>query len=165
MIINGHAYAAGLMLAMAHDYRIGPAHRGHLCLNELLFDAPLKPAMVALFRHKLSLVACRALTLEARRFTGPEALAANIVDAVASHDTPPGALDDALIFVRDHDLVAKSKSAVYGVIKTELHSPLLTFLSSPGLEAYDARFDRDQRAEAKRKKSGQASHSKPKLKL
>lgn len=150
-LLNGHTYAGGLMLAMAHDYRIAPSARGHLCLNELLFGAPLKPAMAALFRHKLPAATCRALALEARRFAGPDALAAGIVDAVAT--SSPG-LDDALAFVRDRALLENSKSGVYGVIKTEMHSPLLAYLSSPGLEAEDGRFDRDQRAEAERKEFG-----------
>ncbi|PHH67140.1 hypothetical protein CDD81_2909 [Ophiocordyceps australis] len=53
-LINGHAYAGALMLAMAHDYRLAPTPRGFLCLNELLFGAPLKPAMAAMRRSRVS---------------------------------------------------------------------------------------------------------------
>ena len=42
-LINGHAFAGGLMLAMFHDYRVMNPHRGYLCLNELDFGAPLRP--------------------------------------------------------------------------------------------------------------------------
>lgn len=165
-LLNGHTYAGGLMLAMAHDYRIAPSARGYLCLNELLFGAPLKPAMAALFRHKLPPETCRSLALEARRFAGPDALAAGIVDLVAT--SSPG-IDDALAMIRDRALVEKSRSGVYGVIKAELYSPLVRYLSSPGLEAEDARFDEDQRAEAERKEFAKVwydewlNESKPKL--
>ncbi|TQS32479.1 hypothetical protein Golomagni_07201, partial [Golovinomyces magnicellulatus] len=60
-LLNGHTYAGGLMLSMAHDYRLAPSPRGFLCLNEVLFGAPLKPPMAAIFRHKLSPPVCRSL--------------------------------------------------------------------------------------------------------
>ena len=40
-LMNGHAFAAGLMLAMFHDYRVMNPHRGFVCLNELEFGAHL----------------------------------------------------------------------------------------------------------------------------
>lgn len=42
-LMPGHAFAAGLMTAMYHDYRVFNPSRGFLCLNELEFGAPLKP--------------------------------------------------------------------------------------------------------------------------
>lgn len=41
-LMNGHAFAGGLMLAMYHDYRVFNPSRGFLCLNELDFGYPLK---------------------------------------------------------------------------------------------------------------------------
>lgn len=41
-LMNGHAFAGGLMLAMYHDYRVFNPARGFLCLNELDFGYPLK---------------------------------------------------------------------------------------------------------------------------
>ncbi|RDA90101.1 hypothetical protein CP533_2566 [Ophiocordyceps camponoti-saundersi (nom. inval.)] len=144
-LINGHAFAGGLMLATAHDYRLAPRSRGYLCLNELLFGAPLKPAMAALFRHKLPHSTLRDLALEARRFDGPKAVAAGLADGLAD------GVDDVFTFIRERSLGDKAKSGVYGVIKTELHSPLVAFLSGPGLDATEARFEEDGRAEAERK--------------
>jgi enoyl-CoA hydratase/carnithine racemase len=34
-VINGHAYAGGLILALAHDYRIMKQNSGVLCLSEI----------------------------------------------------------------------------------------------------------------------------------
>ncbi|KJZ72734.1 hypothetical protein HIM_07926 [Hirsutella minnesotensis 3608] len=145
-LLNGHTYAGGLMLAMAHDYRLAPSGRGFLCLNELLFGAPLKPAMAAIFRHKLPAATLRSLALEARRFSGAEAVAAGLADATTNLG-----IDDVLAFIHERGLVDKSKSGVYGVIKAELHAPLIATLAGPGLEAEERRFDADQRAEAERK--------------
>lgn len=40
-VVNGHAYAGGLLLALAHDYRTMRADYGFLCLSELNLDFPL----------------------------------------------------------------------------------------------------------------------------
>ena len=39
--INGHAYAGGLILAMAHDFRTMRSDYGFLCLSEINLDFPL----------------------------------------------------------------------------------------------------------------------------
>lgn len=147
-LLNGHAFAGGLMLAAAQDYRLAPSPRGFLCLNELLFGAPLKPAMSALFRHKVPPATYRSLVLEARRFPGDEAVAAGLADAVAT------GLGDALAFVRERDLASKSRTGVYGVLKAEMHSGLLEFLKSPTMEAHEKRFDDAQASEDERKEFG-----------
>ena len=83
-LLNGHAFAAGFMTAMAHDYRLAPRGRGFLCVNELQFGAHLKPAMAAIFREKLGAGAVyRDMVLEAKRFTGDEALKWGVVDGLA----------------------------------------------------------------------------------
>ncbi|KAI6781589.1 uncharacterized protein J7T54_005300 [Emericellopsis cladophorae] len=146
--MNGHAFAGGLMLATSHDYRLAPSPRGFLCLNELLFGAPLKPAMAAIFRHKLPSATYRTLVLEAKRFNADEALAAGIVDGVAT------GLDDVLGFIAQRELAEKPKSGVYGILKGEMYKDLLQMLSGPGLEAEEARFDADQARNAERREFG-----------
>jgi enoyl-CoA hydratase/carnithine racemase len=146
--MNGHAFAGGLMLAASHDYRLAPSPRGLLCLNELLFGAPLKPAMAAIFRHKLQPSTYRTVVLEAKRFTAEEALAAGIVDGIATGQ------DDVLQFVAQRELTEKPKSGVYGTLKGEMYKDLLLMLSGPGLEAEEARFDADQARNNERKEFG-----------
>lgn len=67
-VINGHAFAGALMLAMHHDYRIMNAQKGFVCLNEIDFGAPLKPPMTSIFRQKVSPTTYRSLVLEGKRF-------------------------------------------------------------------------------------------------
>ncbi|KAL3959578.1 hypothetical protein ACCO45_004695 [Purpureocillium lilacinum] len=148
-LLNGHTYAGGLMLATAHDYRLAPAPKGFLCLNEVLFGAPLKPAMAAIFRHKLTPQAYRTVALEGRRFSGPQAVDAGIADALA-----PNGVADALAFVKERDLLEKPKAGVYGTIKAEMYKVLVAEINGAGLAAEEKRFDEDQRREADRREFG-----------
>ncbi|KAK7421560.1 hypothetical protein QQZ08_009905 [Neonectria magnoliae] len=147
-LVNGHAFAGGLMLATAHDYRLAPSPRGFLCVNELLFGAPLKPPMAALFRTKFPALTYRNLVLEARRFAAPEAVAAGIVDAIAEKP------EDLLAFIAGRDLTTKAKSGVYGVLKAEMYHELIDYMKTPGLEGHEARFDEAQAHEAERREFG-----------
>ena len=119
--LNGHAFAGGLMLAIHHDYRVQNPAKGFLCVNELEFGAPLKPAMAGTFREKLPPATYRDLVLEARRFPGPAALAAGLVDAL-------GGLDEVLALVRARKLVDKGKTGIYGTLKAEMYRGALAFL-------------------------------------
>ncbi len=148
-LLNGHTYAGGLMLSMAHDYRLAPSPRGFLCLNEVLFGAPLKPAMAAIFRHKLSAPTLRTLALEARRMSGDEAVALGVADG-----TCPRGVEDALALVDDRKLLEKAKAGVYGTIKGELYKELVAELAGQGLEREEQRFTDNTAADEERKEFG-----------
>lgn len=137
------------MLAISQDYRFAPSPRGQMCLNELVFGAPLKPAMAALFRYKIPAISYRTLILEAKRFNAEEAVAAGIADGIADKG-----LDSVLEFVKERDLTAKPKSGVYGTLKAEMYKELIAFLKSPTMEVEEARADAEQQAEAERMEFG-----------
>lgn len=113
-MINGHAFAGGLMTAMFHDYRIMNPHKGFLCLNELDFGASLNPTMVSVFRIKLGMSTFRNMVLESRRYPALEALKEGIVDGL-------GGPDETLAFIKEFKLVDKAQGTSYGTIKEELY--------------------------------------------
>jgi len=117
-LMNGHAFAGGLMLAMYHDYRIFNATRGFLCLNELDFGYPLKPAMSAIFKQKVPPAGYRSLVLEAKRFGGKEAFEAGIVDGL-------GGLEEVLALISERKLTEKGKTGIYGIMKSEMYRETL----------------------------------------
>lgn len=118
-VINGHAFAGGLMTAMMHDYRIMNPHKGFLCLNELDFGAPLKPPMASIFRVKLPAMATfRNMVLESRRYPALEALKEGIIDGV-------GGPEETLAFIEEMKLIQKGQSRSYGRIKEELYREVL----------------------------------------
>jgi Delta3-Delta2-enoyl-CoA isomerase len=84
--INGHAFGAGFMLALCHDVRLMRADRGFICANEMQLGLTIPAPELALFRHKLPLNVFFETVQLARRWTGPDALAAGIVQATAGVD-------------------------------------------------------------------------------
>jgi Delta3-Delta2-enoyl-CoA isomerase len=81
--VNGHAFGAGAMLAMAHDFRIMRADRGYFCFPEVDITIPFSPGMAALIQGKLTPAAAIASMTTGRRFDGPAAREYGLVDGVA----------------------------------------------------------------------------------
>ena len=82
--VNGHAFAGGAMLTCAFDERIMREDRGYWCLPEVDLGLPLTPAMYATVAARLPHATLHESIVTGRRYGGPEALAAGIVDATAS---------------------------------------------------------------------------------
>ncbi|GHF13214.1 enoyl-CoA hydratase [Amycolatopsis deserti] len=81
--VNGHAFGAGAMLAMAHDFRIMRADRGFFCFPEADINIPFTPGMAALIQAKLTPAAAVASMTTGTRFGGPDARDLGLVDDVA----------------------------------------------------------------------------------
>ena len=123
-LINGHAFAGGLMTAMMHDYRIMNPHRGYLCLNELDFGAYLKPPMASIFRQKLPRPdTYRTIVLESKRFNALEALKEGIVDGL-------GGWDETKSLVEEVALTKRADSGVYGILKAEMWRETVALLDA-----------------------------------
>ena len=84
--VNGHGFGAGFMSALCHDVRVMRADRGYLCANEIEIGLAIPDAEFALFRHKMSGSAFFDTVQLARRWTGPDAMAAGFVAATAPGD-------------------------------------------------------------------------------
>ena len=84
--VQGHAFAGGGMLALAHDFRVMRADRGFFCLPEVDINIPFSRGMSALIQGRLSKKTAHEAMTTGRRYGGTDALAAGIVDAVAHED-------------------------------------------------------------------------------
>lgn len=84
--IQGHAFAAGAMLSLAHDFRVMRADRGYWCLPEVDINIPFTRAMSALIQNRLAPQTAHEAMLTARRYGGTDAEAAGIVDRAVSED-------------------------------------------------------------------------------
>ena len=85
--VNGHAFGAGFMAALCHDVRFMRADRGFMCANEMQIGLSIPSPELALFKHKLSASAFFETVQLAKRWTGPVAQAAGIVEHIDDVET------------------------------------------------------------------------------
>ncbi|BBY30998.1 enoyl-CoA hydratase-related protein [Mycolicibacterium sediminis] len=120
--VTGHAFGAGAMLAMAHDYRVMRADRGYFCFPEVDIHIPFTPGMAALIQAKLSPRAAVASMTTGRRFGGDDAAAIGIVDAAAAEGAVVGSATALLtaIGAKDRGTLGAIKTTMFGAAVTAL---------------------------------------------
>jgi Delta3-Delta2-enoyl-CoA isomerase len=84
--INGHAFGAGSMLGIAHDFRVMRIDRGFFCFPEVDIHIPFSPGMAALIQGKLTPAAAVEAMTTGRRYGGADAETAGLVTATAPED-------------------------------------------------------------------------------
>jgi enoyl-CoA hydratase/carnithine racemase len=121
--LNGHTFAAGAMLSLAHDHRVMRADRGYFCLPEVDLGLAFTPAMRALIQARLPNVVAHEAMVTGRRYGGEDARAAGIV-----HETAPESeVLPAAIRVAS-SLAAKAGSTI-AEIRTGMYGPVLAALT------------------------------------
>jgi enoyl-CoA hydratase/carnithine racemase len=123
--VQGHAFAAGAMLTLAHDFRVMRADRGFWCLPEVDIDLPFTPGMSALIQGRLAPQTAHEAMITARRYGGHDALAAGIVDLTAEQDA---LRSTALEFAAAQ---AGKAGDILGTIKARMYEPAVTALRDP----------------------------------
>jgi enoyl-CoA hydratase/carnithine racemase len=121
--IQGHCFAAGAMLALAHDWRLMRADRGWFCLPEADINIPFTPGMSALIQSRLTPATATAAMLGARRFDGTEAEDAGIVDEAVAED----AVVTAAVALAGAQ--AGKSGATLATIKQRMYAPALATLA------------------------------------
>jgi enoyl-CoA hydratase/carnithine racemase len=114
--VVGHAFGAGAMLALAHDFRVMRADRGYFCFPEVDIRIPFTPGMAALIQAKLTPQAAVASMTTGRRFGGDDAVSLGLVDAVAAEDVVTAAAVDLLrpLDGKDPGTLGAIKQAMFG---------------------------------------------------
>lgn len=90
------------------------------------------------------------MVLEAKRFSGKEALEGGIVDIL-------GSMEECLALVKERKLNEKAKTGVYGALKEEMFRETLEYVTPEGYEREEKRtkeaweLDDQRREEGKRK--------------
>ncbi len=120
--LQGHTFAAGAMLALAHDQRVMRADRGFFCLPEVDIRIPFTHGMNALIAARLSKHAAHEAMTTGRRYGGLDAQAAGIVDH---------AVEEERVLAQAIELAAALASkdpATLGAIKHRLYEAPLAAL-------------------------------------
>ena len=126
--INGHAFAAGAMLALAHDFRVMRADRGFFCLPEVDINIPLAPGMTALIKSRLLPNVFRSSILTGVRIGGIEAKELGIVDeAVPAEQVLPQAM------ARATSMANKGRD-IYGTLKRSMYAEAIALLKSGAID-------------------------------
>lgn len=114
--LNGHAFGAGAMLALAGDLRIGRTERGFWCLPEADLGMPFSPGMMALFADVLGRPASSRLMVTAERLPPEQQLTAGVVHQLVSEE------DLLTIAVGVAQAAAGRRGNNLGRIKSLLHA-------------------------------------------
>jgi len=122
--INGHAFAAGAILALAHDSRVMREDRGYFCLPEVDIRIPFSPALIALIAAKLPQPALHEACTTGKRYGGGEARAHGIVADVFAEQA---VLENAIARARE---LAQKDAGTLGAIKRGLYAATIATLES-----------------------------------
>jgi len=114
--VNGHAFGAGALLTVAHDFTVMRADRGYWCMPEADLGLPLTAEYVSVLKAKLPGRTTHEALLTGRRYGGSEALAAGIVQQVAGEDEVLAAAVKiaAGLAGKDRRTLAEHKRLLYG---------------------------------------------------
>jgi enoyl-CoA hydratase/carnithine racemase len=113
--LNGHTYAAGALLALAHDYRVMRQDQGFFCLPSVDVGIAFSPGMSAMISSKLAQPISHDLVVSGRRIGGLEAASTGVVTrAVDSDQVLDVATEYAHAFSgKDPDVLATVKRRMY----------------------------------------------------
>jgi enoyl-CoA hydratase/carnithine racemase len=121
---NGHVFAAGAMLLLAHDFSVMRADRGFFCLPEVDIGIPFTVGMTALIASKLAQPTLHEACTTGKRYGGTDAARLSIVtEAVPDADVLPRAL------ARAGEVASKDRNTL-AAIKRVLYAPAIAALET-----------------------------------
>ncbi|GBE25968.1 putative enoyl-CoA hydratase [bacterium BMS3Bbin02] len=122
--LNGHTFAAGAMLALAHDFRVMRDDRGFFCLPEVDIKIPFTDGMNGLVMQRLPVATAHRVMVTGGRFTGPEAVELGIVDKTQPEDTVLSAAIEIAASLADKD------ATTLGTIKQRMYAVTIRALEN-----------------------------------
>jgi len=138
--VNGHAFAAGAMLATAHDFVIMRSDRGYWCLPEVDLGLPLTPTMFALLQSRLSQAALHEAVTTGKRYDAQAMLEVQIAHESAPEEVVLSRAVELATELsgKDHSVVARHKQLMYAdVIATSERSDSMVTSPNDGGSGHD----------------------------
>ncbi len=124
--LQGHAVAAGAMLALAHDARVMRADRGFFFFPEVDLKIPFTPAMSLLIQAKLPPAVANEAMTTGRRFGGSDAERLAIVDVAVAEDAvrATSLARAAAVTGKDRRTLEVIKERMYADVAAALRAPV-----------------------------------------
>jgi len=120
--VNGHAFAAGALLALACDYRVMREDRGWFCISEVDVGVPIAPDVMAMAQGKLAPQVLRDAVLLGKRFGGPECVDLGIADTACTEESLITTAIELItqLSIKERTIFATLKSTLYASYATAL---------------------------------------------
>jgi enoyl-CoA hydratase/carnithine racemase len=130
--IQGHCFAAGAMLATAHDLKVMREDRGFWCTPEVDIHIPFTPGMAALLQARLPVATAHEAMTMGRRYGGKDAAEFGIVDhATKEPKLLAWAMGRAEALVhKDGATMGRIKERMYGSVASTLLDPIANGLGA-----------------------------------
>lgn len=123
--VQGHAFAAGAMLALTHDAIVMREDRGYWCVPEVDIRIPFTPGMTSLLQARLTPAVANEAMTTGRRYSGPQAVEAGFVVAAVAEDQVLAAAVDLA-----EQRAAKDPTTL-GAIKSRMYAREIKVLRDP----------------------------------
>jgi enoyl-CoA hydratase/carnithine racemase len=123
--LNGHAFGAGAMLALAHDVRVQNEERGWFCFPEVDLGMQFMPFQLELVTGRMRADTAEEAILTGRRYDGAAAVAAGIAQASAAPEALVATAAEALA-----PRTGKARAHLAG-LKRQLNRHALALLPEP----------------------------------
>jgi enoyl-CoA hydratase len=121
--LNGHAYAGGLILALACDVRVVARGSARLALSEVPIGIAIPSTYVEIVRHAVGDPVATQAALEGKAYDVDEAVAAGLARAAVD---PAALLPQALALA---ELIPEDGATVYAATKKALRAPVVSRLA------------------------------------
>ena len=135
-LVNGHAFAGGMCLALAQDYRLAYSEgKALLSMNELLIRASIPAGMLSVLRAKLISPQILRDCIYARRWTIPQAHKDGIIDELVNYNESE-LLNETIKFAKSKAVENKFIEVLHS-IKEETYREASTLLLDPKSDKLD----------------------------
>lgn len=136
-LVNGHAFAGGMCLALAQDYRLAASQsKALLSMNELLIRASIPAGMLAVLRAKLASPSILRDCIYARRWDVKQAHQDHLIDELADSTDEGSTIFAAIAFAKSK-AVTSEYSPVLHSIKAETYREASSLLLDPKSDKLD----------------------------
>ena len=117
--INGHAFAAGAILACACDFRFMKSDRGFFCFPEIDISIPFLPGMLAIVGKAIPYDKLEELVLTGKRTVAAELEAHHII--VKTCENEEALMQEAMTFAKTFN----KKRPIFAEMKKRLHRRII----------------------------------------